>query len=47
MQVRELQNVAGVYTQMMAVMSSLALRGLVHCDYNEFNVLVKLPAAVY
>ena len=47
MQVRELQDVAGVYTQMMAVMISLALRGLVHCDYNEFNVLVKLPAVVY
>ena len=41
-QVHELQDVGGVYTQLMAVLSLLAERGLVHCDCNEFNVLVRM-----
>ena len=43
LQVHELQDAEGVYTQLMAVLSSLAERGLVHCDCNEFNVLVRMP----
>ncbi|CAL5226049.1 g8861 [Coccomyxa viridis] len=39
-QVHDLQDVGGVYSQLMAVLSLLAERGLVHCDCNEFNVLV-------
>ncbi len=42
LQVHELQDVGGVYTQLMAVLSLLAERGLVHCDCNEFNVLVRM-----
>ena len=41
-QVHELQDAGCVYTQLMAVLSSLAERGLVHCDCNEFNVLVSM-----
>lgn len=47
LQVHELQDAGGVYSQLMAVLSSLAERGLVHCDCNEFNILVRmLPAPV-
>ena len=42
MQVQALQDVGGVYTQIMALLTSLAQRGLVHCDFNEFNILVCL-----
>ncbi len=39
-QVRELSNARGVYEQLMEMLSRLASLGLVHCDYNEFNLLV-------
>ena len=42
LQVHELQDAGGVYTQLMALLSSLAERGLVHCDCNEFNILVRM-----
>lgn len=42
LQVHDLQDVGGVYSQLMAVLSLLAERGLVHCDCNEFNVLVRM-----
>ena len=41
-QVREMQDAGGVYNHLMALLSSLAERGLVHCDCNEFNILVRL-----
>ena len=41
-QVRELQDPASVYRQCMRLMTRLAAKGLVHCDFNEFNLLVRL-----
>ena len=38
---RELQDPAGVYRQCMRLMTRLAAKGLVHCDFNEFNLLVR------
>lgn len=40
MQVRQLSNPRLVYTQLMEMLARLAGLGLVHCDYNEFNLLV-------
>lgn len=39
-QVRQLSNPRLVYTQLMDMLARLAGLGLVHCDYNEFNLLV-------
>jgi hypothetical protein len=44
LQVRQLQNPRRVYTQLMDLLGRLAGLGLVHCDYNEFNVLVRTLA---
>lgn len=41
-QVRELTNPAEVYTKLMDFMERLARLGLIHCDFNEFNVMVRL-----
>ena len=40
MQVRELGNPGKVFAQLMDLAQELAARGLVHCDLNEFNILV-------
>lgn len=40
LQVRQLSNPRQVYTQLMEMLAQLAGLGLVHCDYNEFNLLV-------
>lgn len=40
LQVRQLSNPRGVYEQLMDMLARLASLGLVHCDYNEFNLLV-------
>ena len=45
-QVRELGNPGGVFAQLMRLAADLAARGLVHCDFNEFNVLVRAPAHI-
>ena len=37
---RELQDPVSVYRQCMDLMTRLAAQGLVHCDFNEFNLLV-------
>lgn len=34
-----------VYTKLMDFMSRLARFGLIHCDFNEFNVLVRMPTS--
>ena len=44
MQVRELQDPVSVYRQCMDLMTRLAAQGLVHCDFNEFNLLVGPPS---
>ena len=31
-----------MYRQCMQLMTRLAAKGLVHCDFNEFNLLVRL-----
>lgn len=41
-QVRELGNPGEIYQQCMGMMARLAELGLVHCDFNEFNLLVSL-----
>ncbi len=40
-QVRELRNPGEVYTKLMDFMERLAGLGLIHCDFNEFNVMVR------
>jgi RIO kinase 2 len=39
-QVRSLAHPAPVWAQALGIMSRLARHGLVHCDFNEFNLLV-------
>ncbi|KAK2080467.1 hypothetical protein QBZ16_000320 [Prototheca wickerhamii] len=39
-QVGKLMNPADVYTKLIDLMEQLAKMGLVHCDFNEFNVLI-------
>ena len=39
-QVRELGSPGEIYRQCMGMMVRLAELGLVHCDFNEFNLLV-------
>lgn len=40
LQIRELGHPAYVYTQAMDLIHRLAACGLVHCDFNEFNLLI-------
>lgn len=40
LQVRELGHPAYVYSQAMDLIHRLAACGLVHCDFNEFNLLI-------
>jgi len=47
MQVRQLSNPRIVYVQLMQMLAQLASLGLVHCDYNEFNLLVGEVCARY
>lgn len=39
-QVRELAHPAAVYSAAMDLIARLAARGLIHCDFNEFNLLI-------
>ncbi|KAF8073207.1 rio2 [Scenedesmus sp. PABB004] len=39
-QVRELAHPAAVYAAAMELISRLAASGLIHCDFNEFNLLI-------
>ena len=46
-QIRELMNPGVVYAKLMDLMAQLAALGLVHCDFNEFNILASaVPPAV-
>ena len=38
-----------VYQQCMDMMTRLAAKGLIHCDFNEFNLLVNpvLPHLIF
>ncbi|GAX73345.1 hypothetical protein CEUSTIGMA_g798.t1 [Chlamydomonas eustigma] len=38
--IRKLQNPAQVYLTCMELISRLAGKGLIHCDFNEFNLLI-------
>ena len=40
-QIRELASPGVVYNKLMELIGRLAELGLVHCDFNEFNVLVR------
>ena len=42
---RELQSPGIVYGKLMDLIARLAELGLVHCDFNEFNVLVRAADA--
>ena len=44
LQVHELANPGAVYEECMNLMTRLAQLGLVHCDFNEFNLLVSRNA---
>eukprot|EP00004_Rigifila_ramosa_P013902 TRINITY_DN3113_c0_g2_i1.p1 TRINITY_DN3113_c0_g2~~TRINITY_DN3113_c0_g2_i1.p1 ORF type:complete len:462 (+),score=94.20 TRINITY_DN3113_c0_g2_i1:8-1393(+) len=39
-QLRSLSDVPGVYSQCMHLIVKLAHHGLVHCDFNEFNIMI-------
>jgi len=39
-QVRKLEHPAKVYTELMNLIIRLAQYGLIHCDFNEFNLLI-------
>lgn len=39
-QVRDLQDPAGAFDQMVEILCSMTRVGLVHCDFNEFNMLI-------
>lgn len=47
MQVRELADPGAVYLQLMDMASRLASYGLVHCDFNEFNILVRAQCSLH
>lgn len=42
-QVRELRQPGEVYAQLMDLLARLAAKGLIHCDFNEFNLLARPP----
>ncbi len=39
-QVKELKNPGKVYADLMNLLIRLAQYGLIHCDFNEFNLLI-------
>ena len=39
-QIRELEDTAGVYSECMDLIVRLANHGLIHGDFNEFNLMV-------
>ena len=39
-QIKEINNPGLVYTQCMDIIVRLAEHGLIHCDFNEFNLIV-------
>jgi RIO kinase 2 len=43
MQVGELMNPAYCFKQVVSMITRLAEHGLIHCDLNEFNLMVTLP----
>lgn len=40
-QIRELQNPDDVFDKILGLVIRLAEHGLIHCDFNEFNIMVK------
>lgn len=40
LQVRHLEDPGRAYTFCMDIIGRLAAKGLVHCDFNEFNLLI-------
>lgn len=42
-QVKELQNPDDVFDTILGLIVRLAEHGLIHCDFNEFNIMVFLP----
>lgn len=40
-QVQELHHAGDTFHELMSLMERLTRLGLVHCDYNEFNLLVR------
>ena len=41
-QVKELQNPDDVFDTILGLIVRLAEHGLIHCDFNEFNIMVFL-----
>jgi RIO kinase 2 len=41
-QVKELQNPDDVFDIILGLIIRLAEHGLIHCDFNEFNIMVSL-----
>jgi RIO-like serine/threonine protein kinase len=41
-QVKELQNPNDVFDTILGLIVRLAEHGLIHCDFNEFNIMVVL-----
>lgn len=44
MQVKQLQNPDTVFEKIIGVIVRLAEHGLIHCDFNEFNIMVLFPS---
>jgi RIO kinase 2 len=42
-QVKELQNPDDVFDTILGLIVRLAEHGLIHCDFNEFNIMVCHP----
>lgn len=40
MQVKQLQNTDTVFEKIIGIIVRLAEHGLIHCDFNEFNIMV-------
>lgn len=43
-QVKELQNPETVFDRIIGLVIRLAEHGLIHCDFNEFNIMVLLSS---
>lgn len=46
MQVKQLQNPETVFETILGLIVRLAEHGLIHCDFNEFNIMVCAQGSV-
>ena len=46
-QVKQLQNPDIIFETIIGLVIRLAEHGLIHCDFNEFNIMVRISSAVF